>query len=450
MTEKLFGTDGVRGVANTELTPEMALALGVAAAKVLGTSHRPRFVIGRDTRVSGIMLEAALSAGLCSMGAEVVSLGVASTPAVACTTRSEGFDAGAVISASHNPFADNGIKFFGGDGFKLDDSIEAEIEAIVLNHKDVARASGMGVGSISLIPELADHYVAHIEEAMDGTRLEGVSVILDGSNGANYRLGPRVLRDLGAEVECIHCDPNGGNINAQCGSLYPGEMQRLTVSRNANIGLAFDGDADRVILSDEHGRLVDGDRVMMLVGKHLARQGKLRHNTVVGTVMSNMGLEVALRKDNVTLLRSQVGDRYVSEMMRKDGYSLGGEKSGHLIFGDITTTGDGLLTALEVLRVVKETGRPLSDLADEMTEYPQVLLGVRVRDRNTWAADKEIQEAIRKSEQVLAGRGRINVRASGTEKLIRIMAEGPDQEEIDAIASEIASIVERKMGAAKV
>lgn len=447
MSEKLFGTDGVRGVANTELTPKLALALGAAAARTLGRGHTPRFIVGRDTRISGTLLESALAAGLCSMGAQVVTAGVVPTPAVASIARIQNFDAGVVISASHNPFADNGIKFFGGDGYKLDDALEAEIEAQLPLVESWERPSGAGVGRLTQNTALADLYAGHLEDTMAGISLAGVKIVLDGANGANSVLAPRVAKDLGAEVVSLHCSPDGININAGCGSLHPDEMMARTVAEKADIGLAFDGDADRVMLSDEKGRKVDGDRVMLLVGRHLASQGKLTNNTVVGTIMSNMGLEVALRESGLTLLRTAVGDRYVSEAMRRSGHILGGEKSGHLIFGHLTTTGDGLLTALQVLKVMRETGQPLSFLADQMTDYPQILLGVKVRDRQTWTTDLDIQKAIAHAETQLAGRGRINVRASGTEKLVRVMAEGPDQAEIEMLAHEIVSVVQKKVGA---
>ena len=446
MAEKLFGTDGVRGVANTELTPALVMALGAAAARALGRGHTPRFVVGRDTRISGTLLESALVAGLCSMGAQVVTAGVVPTPAVAGIARIQNFDAGIVISASHNPFGDNGIKFFGGDGYKLDDALEAEIEANLSKVDTWSRPSGAGVGRLTHGTHLCDLYAGHLEDTMDGVTLENVKIVLDGANGANSVLGPRVVTDLGADVVTLHCAPDGININAGCGSLHPDEMRRRTVEEGADIGLAFDGDADRVMLSDEKGRLVDGDRVMLLIGRHLAASGKLAHNTVVGTIMSNMGLEAALRQSDLTLLRTAVGDRYVSEAMRGGGFVLGGEKSGHLIFGHLTTTGDGLLTALQVLKVMRETHQPLSVLADQMTEYPQVLLGVKVRDRQTWASDPDIQRAIADAEHRLAGRGRVNVRASGTEKLVRVMAEGPDQAEIDTLARALITIIGEKVG----
>ena len=403
--------------------------------------------MGRDTRISGTLLESALAAGLCSMGAQVVTAGVVPTPAVAGIARMQAFDAGVVISASHNPFRDNGIKFFGGDGFKLDDALEAEIEAHVPAADSWPKPSGAGVGRVTHDPHLCDLYAGHLEDAMDGVTLQGMKIVLDGANGANSALGPRVAADLGADVVTLSCAPDGVNINAGCGSLHPGEMCRRTVSEGAAMGMAFDGDADRVMLSDERGRLVDGDRVMLLVGRHLAASGRLSHGTVVGTIMSNMGLEAALRQSGLTLHRTAVGDRYVSEAMRGGGYVLGGEKSGHLIFGHLTTTGDGLLTALQVLKVMRETGQPLSALADQMTEYPQVLLGVQVRDRQAWASDPDIQGAIRAAEERLSGRGRVNVRASGTEKLVRVMAEGPDQAEIDTLARSLIGLIGEKCGA---
>jgi phosphoglucosamine mutase len=451
MTEKLFGTDGVRGCANTELTPTLALALGAAAARVLGRGHAPVFVIGRDTRISGPLLEAALTAGLCSQGASVVSPGILPTPAVAGITRARDtgyeFDAGIVISASHNPFADNGIKFFGPDGYKLDDALEAEIEALVPQAHTLPRPAGAAVGRMRRDPHLRDLYARHLEETMNGRRLDGIKIVLDAAHGANSEIAPRVAFDLGAQVTALSCTPDGININAGCGSLHPQEMMQRVVTEGAALGMAFDGDADRVILADERGRVVDGDRVMLLIGRHLASQGKLTGNTVVGTIMSNMGLEAALRESDLTLLRTAVGDRYVSEAMRQGGYIVGGEKSGHLIFGHLTTTGDGLLTALQVLKVMMETGKPLSELSDQMTEYPQVLLGVRVQDRITWQFDTEIQAAVRSIEKSLVGRGRLNVRASGTEKLVRVMVEGKDQAEIEALAGELAALIEKKFGA---
>ncbi len=296
-------------------------------------------------------------------------------------------------------------------------------------------------------PHLSDIYAEHLEETMEGQSLRGLKIVLDGANGAAFEAGPRVLTDLGADVTVLHCSPDGVNINDACGSLHPEEMMRRVVADGADVGVAFDGDADRVILADEKGRKVDGDRMMLLVGRHLHTRGRLVKDTVVGTIMSNMGLEVALREAGLTLLRTGVGDRYVSEAMRREGYVLGGEKSGHVIFGHLTTTGDGLLTALQVLKVMRETGRPLSELSDQMDEYPQVLLGVKVTDRKSWEADPDIQKAIARVEGTLAGRGRLNVRASGTEKLVRVMAEGPDQVEIEALAGEIAALVREKFGA---
>lgn len=446
MSDKLFGTDGVRGIANTELTPSLAFALGVAAGRVLGQSHQPKFVVGRDTRISGTMLESAISAGVCSMGGLVISAGVVPTPAVASIVRMDDFDAGVVISASHNPFADNGIKFFGHDGYKLDDAIEAEIEALVPLASTFHGPSGAGVGRTQYDRSLRQHYTEHIEQTLGNRRLDGMRVVLDAANGANFEIAPHALSDLGADLTVINCEPNGININDGCGSLHPARMQDITAAKGAAIGMAFDGDADRVILADENGRLVDGDRVMLLVGRHMHGRKELTGRVVVGTIMSNMGLEVALRESGITLVRASVGDRYVSEIMRREGFVLGGEKSGHLIFGHLTTTGDGLLTALQVLRVMQETGKPLSELAAQMDEYPQVLLGVRVTDRLAWRDDADVQKAITGAEEALAGRGRINVRASGTEKLVRVMTEGPDAVEIDAMARELIALIDSKFG----
>ncbi len=452
MTDRLFGTDGVRGVANTELSPALALALGSAAAQVLGRgAPAPTFVIGRDTRLSGTLLEAALSAGLCSQGAHVISPGIMPTPAVAHVVKTEGYSAGAVISASHNPYADNGIKFFGPDGYKLDDAAEDEIAALIplsLNPRapQPSCPSGTGVGRMERAPRLRDLYAHHLMEMMGDVRLTRMRLVIDGANGAAHALAPWVFSDLGAIVTAIHCAPDGTNINAGCGSLHTAEMQARTVSEGAALGMAFDGDADRVLFADETGRLVDGDRVMLLVGKHLAAQGLLPGGVVVGTIMSNMGLEVALNAAGLSLMRAPVGDRYVSEAMRAGGYALGGEKSGHILFGHLSTTGDGLLTALQVLKVLRETGKTLSELAGEMTDYPQVLLGVRVQDRTAWQHDAVIQQEIARAEARLAGRGRLNVRASGTEKLIRVMAEGPDQAEVEAVAGELAAVVKARVG----
>lgn len=447
MPDKLFGTDGVRGIANTELTASLALSLGMAAGYVLGKGHpSPTFVVGRDSRLSSPMLEAALSAGLCAMGAHVISPGLMPTPAVARITHEIGADAGVVISASHNPFPDNGIKFFGPDGYKLADELEDELESLVPRVDGLPKPSGAGVGQIRRDPQMRDLYARHIEETIQGTKLSGLSLVIDAANGAASELAPRIFADLGADIIAMNCSPTGCNINENCGALHPECIQEAVVREKAHIGIAFDGDADRVILADETGAVVDGDRVMAICGRHLAAKGALAGNAVVGTIMSNMGLEVALREKGIELIRTSVGDRYVSGEMRRGGFVLGGEKSGHIIFGALTTTGDGILSALQVLRVVRESGRPLSELASIVTEYPQVLLNVRVSDRNAWETDQSFQAKIEAVQRSLDGQGRVNVRASGTEKLLRVMVEGPEKAQVDSIAHDLADFARQKWG----
>lgn len=448
MPERLFGTDGVRGVANTELTVSLSLSLGLAAGYLLGQGRStPTFVVGRDSRLSSPMLEAALSAGLCAMGANVITPGLMPTPAVARITHEIGADAGVVISASHNPFQDNGIKFFGPDGYKLADELEVELEALVGQVDTLPKPYGRAIGQIRRVPEMRDLYAKHIEETIQGTRFNGLAVVLDAANGAASELAPRVFSDLGAEVIAMNCIPNGCNINEGCGALHPESMQQTVARVKADVGVAFDGDADRVILSDETGAVVDGDRVMAICGRALAERGELRGNAVVGTIMSNIGLEVALREKGIELVRTSVGDRYVSAEMRRKGYVLGGEKSGHIIFGALTTTGDGILSALQVLRVMRETGKPLSELASIMTEYPQLLINVKVTDRRAWESDDAFCAKIAAVEKKLDGQGRINVRASGTEKLLRVMVEGPDEARVRALAEEVADLARQKWGA---
>jgi phosphoglucosamine mutase len=446
-SRRLFGTDGVRGVANSELTPHLALRLGLAAAHYFrGEKDSPTFVIGRDSRISSPMLESALVAGICAIGGVAKSAGLLPTPAVACITRHTHADAGIVISASHNPFPDNGIKFFGNDGYKLDDSVEAQIEELVAHADELPRPTGAGIGQILSDTSLGDIYVDHLEEIVSSLSLSGMKVVVDGANGAASDLGPRIFRDLGAEVVTINCQPNGININAGCGALHTEMLQRTVLVEKADVGIAFDGDADRCILSDELGQRVDGDHLMAILGILLSKSGDLPGNSVVGTVMSNMGLEVCLNEQGINLLRTDVGDRYVSERMRRDGYAIGGEKSGHIIFGHLTTTGDGLLTALQAVKAVRDSGKKLSALASVMIEYPQVLLSVRVTDRDSWRSDNDFQHAITTATDSLSGRGRINVRASGTEQLIRVMVEGPEGDQVSEIGNDLASIVKQRWG----
>jgi len=446
----LFGTDGVRGTANTTLTPELALALGKSAGRVLaGRSDAPRFLIGRDTRASGEMLEAALVAGVCSAGVDAVSLGVATTPAVATLTRLQDFAAGIVISASHNPAAENGIKFLGPDGSKLPDAVEREIEASVADlegrpfvpggHHEAGAAR---VGRYTEEPDLLAGYAAAARASIP-VSLPPYRVVVDAAHGAGYRLNVEVLRSLGLQVQVIHDAPDGVNINLDAGSTHPETMCRAVTEAGADIGAAFDGDGDRVILADENGALVDGDHVMAMCAHQWVDTPDLPGNTVVGTVMSNIGLEESLGSIKVRLVRASVGDRYVAEQMRRTGAAVGGEKSGHIIFARHATTGDGLITLLQVLSLMARSGKPLSELASVMREYPQVLIGVRVRRKDGWDGHPDVARAMSEAEQALHGRGRLLVRPSGTENLIRIMAEGPDLEEIRAIVGGIAEAIRR-------
>jgi len=431
-----FGTDGVRGIANTELTPEFALALGRAAAHVLGGG---RFVIGRDPRRSGDLLEAALTAGLLSQGGDVLSLGVLPTPGVSFVARTTGASAGVVISASHNPMRDNGIKFFGPDGRKLPDATEAQIQAAL--SATLERPEGPRVGRLTHDSGPVAAYADFLESTLGGVRLDGLTLVIDGANGAASFLAKPLLERLGARVIAIHCEPDGVNINAHCGSTHPEELAARTKAEGADAGLAFDGDADRVILADRHGRIFDGDRILLT--------GALWHklDTVVGTVMSNMGLELALRAAQVNLARAKVGDRYVAELLESTGAALGGEQSGHILYPAISPAGDGLLTGLQVLKIVQESGRGLDVWYDAMTTLPQKLINVVVRERDGWEEDPAIVAAITETEQALAGRGRLLVRASGTEKLIRVMAEAPSEEEVLAVCEQVAGVIRATRGA---
>jgi len=443
---KLFGTDGVRGIANTELSALLALKLGSASAYVLRKKHEgAKILIGRDPRISGDILESAMAAGICSLGVDVYLAGVIPTPAVAFLSQQMHADAGIVISASHNPMRDNGIKFFGADGYKLLDEIEAEIEGQLKRFDSLPRPDGAGVGRMYRAHDLEDAYLDHLRRILPH-RLDGMKIALDCANGAVYELAPRLFSEFGAETVVIHDRPDGTNINVNCGSLYPRALQDLVLKTGAHIGLAFDGDGDRAILIDENGRAVDGDHVLAICALHLARKDRLPQRAVVSTVMSNIGLEIALSREGIRLLRTQVGDRYVSDEMRKTDIVLGGEKSGHVIFAEHATTGDGMVTALQVLGIMLETGKPLSELAAVMEEFPQILVNVPVGDKHGWERVPEITSAIQAAEKRLAGRGRVFVRASGTEKLIRVMAEGPDLAELEHITGEICSAVKKALG----
>lgn len=431
---KLFGTDGVRGVANRGLPPELAFRLGRAGAAVLaGKGDRVRVVVGRDTRISGDMLEAALVAGICSVGGEVLKVGVIPTPAVAWLTRDLGADAGVVISASHNPVADNGIKFFGASGYKLPDPVEEEIERLVLAPEDdLPRPVGVELGRVKEVTEAQERYIAHVCSTA-GRGLAGMHVVLDCANGAACRVAPAIFQRLGAQVSLLHNEADGTNINVGCGSTHPESLQAEVVARGATVGLAFDGDADRVIAVDEKGRVVDGDAIMTILALYRQEQGGLPGGQVVVTVMSNYGLHQALTAAGLRVRQTRVGDRYVLEEMLKSGAVLGGEQSGHIILLEHNTTGDGLITGVQLLQVMAATGRSLSELAAAMPHLPQILVNVRVGDKEAAMASPALQAAVAAAREQLAGRGRVLVRPSGTEPIIRMMAEGPDRKELEAI-----------------
>jgi phosphoglucosamine mutase len=446
---RLFGTDGVRGIANMELDSILAFNLGRIGAYVLTeeTHHKPRIAVGKDTRVSGDMLEAALVAGICSMGAEAVVLGVQPTPAVAYLTRHMGLDAGVVISASHNPFEYNGIKFFDGSGYKLSDQLEDRIESLLLNSENgIANPTGAEIGKKVEVDNAVHGDVDFLKKTID-VNLRGLKIAVDCANGASYIAAPSVLADLGAEIVVINNKPDGKNINVECGSTHPDKLQKLVQQSGAHVGLAFDGDADRLIAVDNRGHLVNGDQMLAIFAKHFKEKGILKKDTVVGTVMSNMGLDIAMKREKCSLVKTKVGDRYVLEEMIKNGYNIGGEQSGHIIFLDHNTTGDGLLTALQLLAVVKETGKKLSDLASIMTELPQVLVNAKVLNENKerYMEDTAIAEMIAKLESKLKDKGRVLIRPSGTEPLVRVMLEGENEEEIRADAKALAKVIEEKM-----
>ncbi len=442
---RMFGTDGVRGVANEGLTPELAFKLGRAGAKVLAKSHKnPKIVIGKDTRISGDMLEAALTAGICSVGADALLVGVMPTPAIAFLTRDLGATAGVVISASHNPVEDNGIKFFNDKGYKLEDEIEAEIERQVIVKDEGPRPTGNLVGRAIQVLDAEDRYISFVTQTVSSD-LSGLKVIVDCANGAASSVAPQALNILGAEVIPIFNDPDGVNINKDCGSTYTKRLQEEVVKHGAHLGLAHDGDADRVLAVDEHGNLVDGDQIMLACALQLKKQGHLNNNTLVVTVMSNLGLHLALKEHNIKTEQTKVGDRYVLERMRKIQASLGGEQSGHIIFADHNSTGDGIITGLQLLSVIKESGQPLSELAAQMTRLPQILVNVKVKDNETAMNSQELKKAIEKAEQTLGEKGRILVRPSGTEPLLRIMGEGPDAEQLRQIVEDIAQVVREQV-----
>jgi phosphoglucosamine mutase len=439
---RLFGTDGVRGVANTDpMTVETALALGQAAAHLFrGRDGRHKIVIGKDTRLSGYMFETALSAGICAMGGDVLLVGPMPTPGIAFLTRSMRADAGVVISASHNPYPDNGIKFFGRDGFKLPDDVESRIEGLMHGeHLKENRPPSPQIGKAQRIDDATGRYIVYLKSTFPPhLSLEGLRIVVDCANGAAYRIAPQVFAELGAEVIPIGVSPNGVNINEQCGSLYPEVVSAKVREARADLGISLDGDADRVIVVDRKGEIQDGDRIMAVCATEMARKKRLAKNTVVATVMSNIGLELYLKERKIKLLRAPVGDRYVVEAMRAGKYNFGGEQSGHLIFLDHATTGDGVLAALQLLAIMVETGKNVSELAKGLIAFPQMLHNVRMKQRVPIDSMKELRKAQAEFEKMLGGRGRIVVRYSGTEPLLRIMAEGEKLDEVEAIVKTLA------------
>lgn len=443
---RLFGTDGVRGVANRQLTPELATALGLAVAGYLRGEGRPGgpVLTGRDTRRSGPMLEAALAAGLAAGGVDVIRGGVLTTPAVAFLARARSLAAGAVVSASHNPAEYNGIKFFGGDGYKLPDAVEQQVED-VLGSGGAPRAEPCEVGFLRDEEGLAADYVGCLVRACP-VRLEGLRVVLDCAHGAASGLAPRVFAEAGATVQVINAEPDGDNINRTCGALHPEGLADVVERTGADCGLAFDGDGDRCIAVDERGRVVDGDAILAVAALHLAARDRLPGRTVVATVMSNYGLEEALGRRGIRLERTPVGDRHVLERMRAGGFGLGGEQSGHIIFLEHATTGDGLLTGLQLLAIMKQEDRPLSELAAVMRRYPQLLVNVEAPRRHELEANRRVREAIAEVQRALAGKGRVLVRPSGTEPVVRVMVEGGDEQEVEELARGLAGVIRTELG----
>lgn len=446
---RMFGTDGVRGVAGAELTIELATQLGQAGAFVLTREkeHQPTLIVGCDTRISGGMLASALMAGICSVGANAIYVGVLPTPAVAYLTRRHKVDAGVVISASHNPMEFNGIKFFNGDGYKLSDELEDEIEALIKNQmKDVTLPIGSGVGRIDYRFDIRDEYVEFIKKCVP-VNLHGLKIVADCAEGAAYYTSVKALRELGADLIAIHTNPDGTNINANCGSTHMDELKARVVYEKADIGLAFDGDADRLLAVDEKGNLVDGDQLMAICGNYMKQKGTLKKDTIVVTVMSNLGFTIMGQENGIHVEKTKVGDRYVLENMRENGYNIGGEQSGHIIFLDDNTTGDGLLSALHVLQVMVDTRKKLSELATVMEIYPQALVNAKVPNhkKEHYMEYAEIEEAVHQLEKKFNGEGRVLIRPSGTEPLVRVMIEGKNQQEIDKEARNLAELITKIM-----
>ncbi len=447
---ELFGTDGVRGVANVHpMTGEMAMQIGRATAYLFKNKEgRHRIVIGKDTRMSGYMLETALASGICSMGVDVLLVGPMPTPAIAFITRSMRADAGVMISASHNPFYDNGIKIFSHDGFKLPDKMEEEIEELVSSNSiQSLRPTAREVGKAFRIDDARGRYIVFLKNTFpDELSLDGMKIVLDCANGAAYRVAPTVLEELGAEVIPIGVEPDGENINLNCGSLHPEVVSRLVLETGADLGMALDGDADRIVFVDDRGDVVDGDHIMAICATDMIQENRLTKKTLVTTIMSNMGLDNCLKDYNGKVVKTAVGDRYVVDEMKRGGYNLGGEKSGHTIFLDHNTTGDGVITALQVLAVMIKKGKSLGDLASIMTPFPQILFNVRVKKRQNLSQIPEIQRKVRAIEGELKDTGRVVIRYSGTEPLIRVMLEGKSEDKIHQMGGDLCETIERTLG----
>lgn len=446
---RLFGTDGVRGVAGSELTIELATKLGQAGAYVLTKeqAHKPTIIVGCDTRISGGMLASALMAGICSVGANAIFAGIMPTPAIAYLTRKHKVDAGVVISASHNPMEFNGIKFFNGDGYKLSDALEDEIEALIANDmKDITLPTGSEIGKIEYRFDLIREYIDFMKKTVP-VDLTGMKIVIDCAEGASYKTSVETLRELGADLVAIHTNPDGTNINSNCGSTHMEELQARVVYEKAAVGLAFDGDADRMLAVDENGKMVDGDEIMAICANYMKEKGTLKKDTVVVTVMSNLGFTLMGQERNLHIEKTKVGDRYVLENMLANGYNLGGEQSGHVIFLDDNTTGDGLLSALHLLQVMVDTGKPLSELAQVMEVLPQALVNAKVPNhkKESFMEYPEIAGAIAELEEKFAGEGRVLIRPSGTEPLVRVMIEGKNQTQIEEEAKKLAELIMNTM-----
>lgn len=443
----LFGTDGIRGMANTDLSPELAFRLGRASAFYLAKeNNRPRIVIGKDTRISGDMLEGAFLSGVCSVGGDVLKVGIMPTPVVAFLTKKLCADAGVVISASHNPIEDNGIKLFSGEGYKLPDDVEEKIEELVLSSLDqLPRPVAEELGKAEEIRNAGDLFLEHIKKCF-GTNLSGMKIVLDCAYGASYELAPRVFKELNAEVIPIHSEPDGLKINVNCGSTHPSSLKKYVLEHKADFGVAYDGDGDRCLAVDENGKLIDGDQLITIFGKYFLDKGLLKSKTVVATVMSNLGMEKALTSLGIKMIRTKVGDRYVLEEMKRVGANIGGEQSGHIILLDHNTTGDGIASSVLLSKIIREMKKPLSELVSIMKHMPQLLVNIRAEKKDLLGQDEEISNAISEMEDYLKDRGRLLVRASGTEPLIRVMAEGPDENELQEVVNKLTRVIEKRLG----